>query len=597
MTEPSFGRYRLLAELGHGGMADVFLAVVAGPAGSGFSKLTVIKRLRANLVEDPEFVRMLVDEARIAARLNHPNVVQTNEVGQVGSQYFIAMEYLDGQPLHRLQHRATSALAKEGAEDLFAPDLQYLVVKDALAGLHHAHELADYDGTPLQIVHRDVTPQNIFVTYEGQVKVVDFGIARATGRSSETQQGIVKGKMRYMAPEQAMGLLVDRRADVFSAGIVLWEAATGRRMWKDMDELKILSSLVSGDVPISPRSVKPDVPENIDRICQKALAIKVDDRYATAWDFHNDLEQALAESGSLVEARRKLGPATATLFAKQRAELKRILETQLSELTTNSSEGPAVAIMSSPPSVSGSISGSISTSTSSRTNSSNPGSGGFDSVKDVGRETTATGMGSTAPPPVPARWGRMVGAGVLTAVVVTGGLWMFSRTRPPDAAKHETSSANVAEVRVALVASPPTARILIDGRDVGNPYKGAIAKDGATHRVTVEAEGFRSQEVVVGFDGDLNRDFRLEPLPAGGALLGSTSPGGPVTARTTPPRGGGKVLPPASPGARPTPPSTPAPVVEVPSPPPGAPPAPAPATSGRKKREIDKNNPWEEPPN
>src|SRR5206468_7496126 len=141
-------------------MADVFLAVQAGPAGSGFSKLTVIKRLRANLADEPEFVSMLVDEARIAARLNHPNVVQTNEIGEIDGQYFIAMEYLDGQPFHRIQHRSTQR-AKEGTGLFATREQQYIVVMDALAGLHHAHELVDYDGTSLGVVHRDITPHNI----------------------------------------------------------------------------------------------------------------------------------------------------------------------------------------------------------------------------------------------------------------------------------------------------------------------------------------------------------------------------------------------------------------------------------------------------
>ena len=156
--------------------------------------------------------------------------------------------------------------------DPFPRECQYLVLLDTLAGLHHAHELADYDGTPLQIVHRDVTPHNVFVTYEGQVKVVDFGIAKAVGRASETRQGVVKGKVRYMAPEQAIGQPVDRRADVFSVGVMLWEAATGRRLWKDMDDLNIVQALVGGNVKSSPREVDPAVPEEIDRICRKALA-------------------------------------------------------------------------------------------------------------------------------------------------------------------------------------------------------------------------------------------------------------------------------------------------------------------------------------
>jgi serine/threonine-protein kinase len=331
MDDTSFGKYRLLAELGHGGMADVFLAVAEGPAGSGFSKLTVIKRLRKNLAEDPEFVTMLMDEARIAARLNHPNVVQTNEVGHVGTQYFIAMEHLDGQPLHRIQLRASAPDAKP-----FPKALQYLVLCDALAGLHHAHELKDYDGTSLEVVHRDVTPHNLFVTYDGQVKVVDFGIAKAVGRASETRQGLVKGKVRYMGPEQGVGGKIDRRADLYAVGIMLWEMATGRRMWKDMEEGDILRALVGGDVMRSPREAAPDadVPEAIDKICQKALARWVEDRYATAEELRSDIEHYLAESGQLLDARRKLGPYVAELFSDDRKEMKGVLESQLAQLAS-----------------------------------------------------------------------------------------------------------------------------------------------------------------------------------------------------------------------------------------------------------------------
>src|SRR4051812_12396895 len=149
----SLGKYRLIAELGHGGMAEVFLAVVRGPA--GFNKLVVIKQIRPQLAEDPEFLGMFLDEARLAARLSHPNVVQTNEVGQEGSRYFIAMEYLEGQPLNRVVHR----LGRSGGLPLA---MHLKVISDTLAGLHHAHELADYDGTALNVVHRDVTPHNIF---------------------------------------------------------------------------------------------------------------------------------------------------------------------------------------------------------------------------------------------------------------------------------------------------------------------------------------------------------------------------------------------------------------------------------------------------
>ncbi len=319
LVEPTFGKYRILAELGRGGMADVYLAMVAGPSGSGFSKLSVLKRLRENLAEDPEFIAMLMDEARISARLSHPNVVQTHEIGVEGGSYFLAMEYLDGQPLHRVQKRSLTSGKR------FPMDLELLVLSDVLAGLHHAHELADYDGTPLNIVHRDVTPQNVFVTYTGHVKVVDFGIAKAAGRSCETRQGIVKGKLRYMSPEQAMGLSIDRRADLFSVGVLLWEAIVGERFWKDQEELDIARALIAGNYNPSPRAKVPDAPEMLDRICQRAMSQSVEHRYATAEEFRSDLEKFMVTLDG-VSLRRRLGAWVGETFARERTTIKEIIE-------------------------------------------------------------------------------------------------------------------------------------------------------------------------------------------------------------------------------------------------------------------------------
>ncbi|MDB4945968.1 MAG: serine/threonine protein kinase [Labilithrix sp.] len=314
----SLGKYRIIAELGHGGMADVLLAMCRGPAGTGFTKLVVLKRVREHLAHDPEFIAMLVDEARITARLNHPNVVQTLEVGFENDEYFLALEFLDGQPLRRLQRRG----ARRGTP--LDRDLSYVIIADTLAGLDHAHALADYDGTPLGIVHRDVTPHNVFVTYEGIVKVVDFGIAKATGRAVETKHGIVKGKIRYMSPEQAMGRDVDRRTDVFAVGVMLWEAATGRRFWPQGDEESLVTRLISGDFERSPRAAQPDVPPAIDAICRKALAYDPDDRYGTAAAVRQDLEAFLGDK--ILDARRRLGPYAASLFEKDRAAVRAVVE-------------------------------------------------------------------------------------------------------------------------------------------------------------------------------------------------------------------------------------------------------------------------------
>src|SRR5690349_17441022 len=166
------------------------------------------------------------------------------------------MEYLEGQPLNRIVHR----LQRAGQSLSLGMHLRVLI--EVCSGLHHAHELTDYDGTPLGVVHRDVTPHNVFVTYDGQVKVVDFGIAKALNSSAETRTGVLKGKVAYMAPEQARGERVDRRADVFSVGVMMWEAATGRRLWKGVPDLTVLHRLINGDIP-SPRGIDPDVPEGL----------------------------------------------------------------------------------------------------------------------------------------------------------------------------------------------------------------------------------------------------------------------------------------------------------------------------------------------
>jgi serine/threonine protein kinase len=304
----------LVAELGSGGMAEVFLAMRRGMG--GFVKLVVVKRLRTNTIES-DAVAMFHDEARISARLNHPNVVQTHEVGFDGEHYRLEMEYLDGQPLHRITHRAKHA----GRKISFG--VAVAVIQDVLAGLQYAHDLKDYDGSTLGIVHRDVSPQNIFVTYDGRVKLVDFGIAKASGQMSVTQLGMVKGKTRYMAPEQATGQPVDARADVFATGIVLWQLLVGKGYWGDADDMAIFNRITNAQLPPGPRSQNPEVPEDLDAVCAKALAYDPIDRYASAEEFIRALDGCnVAERNALVS----LGTLAAELFAEVRAKIKADIE-------------------------------------------------------------------------------------------------------------------------------------------------------------------------------------------------------------------------------------------------------------------------------
>ncbi|HTJ83460.1 MAG TPA: serine/threonine-protein kinase, partial [Polyangiaceae bacterium] len=314
MTHERIGKYRIIAKLGQGGMARVLLTMAEGP--HGFNKLLVVKELKDDLAHDPEFLTMFLDEARIAARLNHPNIVLTYEVGNEGARYWIAMEYLEGQPLNAVFRRL-------GRKNI-PLEIHLRILADVLAGLEHAHKLADFDGSPLDIVHRDISPQNIFVTYEVQVKVVDFGIAKAAGASSTTKEGILKGKISYIAPEQARCEPVDRRSDLFAVGVMLWEAVAGRRLVQKEDEMSILARRMSGKDP-RVRDAVPDVPAEIAAICDRAMAPSPDDRFQSAREFREVLERYLAQSDFRVGPK-EVGQLVTDAFDDERVRIKAILE-------------------------------------------------------------------------------------------------------------------------------------------------------------------------------------------------------------------------------------------------------------------------------
>ncbi|HVK69747.1 MAG TPA: protein kinase [Polyangium sp.] len=327
----SVGKYKLIANLGRGGMADVFLAVVAGPL--GVNKLQVVKRLRAEFAEDPERREMFLDEARIATRLNHPNVVQTFEVHADDSVYFITMEYLEGAPLNRLINRSSRTKTPP------PPGVLIRILADVLAGLHYAHELADYDGKPLNIVHRDVSPHNVIVSYDGQAKLLDFGIAKADVRLMETRTGIMKGKLGYMAPEQVRCRPLDRRADVFVAGIVLWEMLAGRKMWDKAPDMEVLHKLATGEMePIE--LVRPDVPQALAKICAKALAYDPVDRYATAAEMRAAILGYLDGAGLRVTPE-DIGKYVTSIYADKRTEIRKIIERQIAKLRQSEAVSPS----------------------------------------------------------------------------------------------------------------------------------------------------------------------------------------------------------------------------------------------------------------
>jgi len=282
-----FGRYQLLRKIASGGMGQVLLAKKGQ---DDFEKLVVIKRILPHLVEDEEFFTMFKDEAKITMRLDHPNIARINEFGVENGVHYIEMEYVAGEDARRIEKRA--AAANKG----IPIGVILRIIADAAAGLDFAHKARDAKGQPLNLVHRDVSPQNVLVGFDGSVKLIDFGVAKAAGRAQHTATGILKGKFPYMSPEQARGDELDPRSDVFALGIVLWEMLTGRRLFKGENDLATQKMVLACQVP-APSSVEPSVPKGLDPIVLKALAKEPQDRFADAAAFRMALEEfALANA-------------------------------------------------------------------------------------------------------------------------------------------------------------------------------------------------------------------------------------------------------------------------------------------------------------
>jgi serine/threonine protein kinase len=283
----SFGKYTLVAKLAMGGMAEIFLARLNGDG--GFSKLVCIKRILPHLAKDPQFVAMFLDEARVAARISHPNVCHVFELGEYGGQYYIAMEYLQGVPLSCFRRT-------DFYPGLTDPRLVAAFGIQACEGLHHAHQLKRPDGEQLGVVHRDVSPGNLFVTVDGIIKVLDFGIAKVQDASSKTSTGAVKGTYAYMAPEQIRGDKIDRRVDVFAMGVVLWETLAQRHLFKRDNDFLTFQAIINEPVQ-DIQELRHDVPPLLGDTIMRAIAQKPDDRFPSARALGEALLQAVAPLG------------------------------------------------------------------------------------------------------------------------------------------------------------------------------------------------------------------------------------------------------------------------------------------------------------
>ncbi|GMU58793.1 MAG: hypothetical protein AMXMBFR34_05560 [Myxococcaceae bacterium] len=288
----SIGKYTLLRKLAVGGMAEVFLARADGPM--GFQKKVVVKRILPHFADDPRFVEMFLGEARLAAELSHPNLVQIFDFGNADGQYFIAMEYIDGPNLRVLNREART---HEGPLPL---PLVAKIVSMAAEGLHSAHELRDENNQPVNLVHRDISPDNVLVARNGAVKVVDFGIAKAANQPHLTKSGMIKGKMAYMPPEQLAREPLDRRADLFALGIVLYELVCGDMPFNATSEVSIIQAIMGQEPLKRVIEQRPDVPPVLDAIIARCLEKKPAARYSTGRELQQDLERFIQSTGETV---------------------------------------------------------------------------------------------------------------------------------------------------------------------------------------------------------------------------------------------------------------------------------------------------------
>jgi eukaryotic-like serine/threonine-protein kinase len=511
---PGVGKYRYIATLDEGGMADVFLAVTKDTA---FEKIVVIKQLRDSLAEDPSFVAMFMDEARLAARLNHPNVVQTLEVGTDLGIHFLAMEFLEGVSyvrMARLKERIPAPLA-----------LHVRVLVEVLRGLHYAHDLRDYDGRPLGVVHRDVSPQNVMITFDGVVKMLDFGIAKAA-LAAERRPEDFKGKLEYMAPEQALVEDVDRRADIYSVGVMLWEALARRRFYASgEDKYQRLTEHAAPNV----RDVVPGAPKQLARICMRALARDRTERFAKAQDMADELEEWLGGTGQHVSAR-DVGHFVAEKFEERRTKLanaigaqlerfrslgeQRTMDVDFRRLLAGPTDPPPVYGSGAPPAMTMPMLPSVpGPSYAGGTLPLMPTTGAPPPPKSAASGSTATMIVAA-----------LLGIGLLaTGIVVST---RSARTRSAEAAVAAAPAASAVvpkkaeepEIDFTVKAFPANAVISVDGRaTTTNPVVGRQRRDGAIHVIRVEAPGYEPREESVTFDRSFLVTVELKaaaPIPS-----------------------------------------------------------------------------------
>jgi serine/threonine-protein kinase len=519
-------------------MADVFLAKLSGE----FAKLSVVKRLKPAEDDDPEIIHMFADEARLSARLNHPSIVQTFEVGEDDNGPFLVMEYVEGQSLGRLRSRAQ----RRGTPLPRAMALK--IVRETIGALEYAHNLQDHDGSVLRVVHRDVSPENIMVTYAGMTKLIDFGVAKTAASMSKTRAGVLKGKVAYMAPEQARSdENIDERVDVFAVGLILWELLTGQRMWEGMSEAKVFERLLDRAPLPRAREVAPDVPHELDVICSKAIAKDKDDRYANMGELMDAVETAIAKL-DLRASDREIGQFVSSLFEVEREKVKALVASAAARKDDSAPSQPeAFEDSGSDPLLwRGASSGSKSAPTedSSKSDKSKEiskiakiqaSSLVPSAVGSLGNSTTEGGVENTKVAAAQLRKNPLkpvlAAAGIVLVVIIAVmvGKTMASSDTPAVTEKpiepllptidtnvtpstpaptQETNLEN--DVTIDITVRPSNARLYLDGNRVnGNPYHLKTSRGSAIHELRADADGFETRTMTMVFDKDRTVELSL----------------------------------------------------------------------------------------
>jgi serine/threonine protein kinase len=471
-----FGKYMLMRKLAAGGMAELFLALHRSVA--GFEKLVVIKRILPQMNQDKQFIDMLLHEARVAATLSHPNIVQTFDVGQVDGTYFIAMEHIHGEDIRTIVRQMKAKGVSE-----FPLEHALGIVVGLASGLAYAHEKRDLDGQLLGIVHRDISPQNIVLTFSGDVKVVDFGVAKSLHAGEESKGGHLKGKVPYMSPEQATGEDVDSRTDIFAAGVILFELTTGKRLFKGANEYETLKLICETEYPM-PSDVAPGYPAELERIVMKALAKSREARYQSSRELQSDLEAFIRHERIPVSAVNQ-SAWMAMLFAEK-------LDEQKADLMDIKHLADQMAASMPAPDFSPTSTGS------------HPGSHFDQSSTGVGAPPAAASIA----PPAKRSSGLLIAGGLAAAVAVAAAVIASRPTTPAPAATTEavvtsaapTASAVVEEkASIVFESDPPGAAIWINGdlRTEVTPATIANLPIGKDIQVKLSMEGFESHKETV----------------------------------------------------------------------------------------------------